>query len=287
MAFWNKRIKNVSKTAESLGEEKEKVKALKEGDLEIGGKTMDRVLKTLEEDKIQGLIKDNDVWKWVQETDFKKLRQEFGYKSQVEVAKYIGCDSTIICSLEGKKGKFKRVTPMLIKIYDFYTNDFNKKINRDANPSVKVSNISLSKKDFEIKDVTNKTKKELDKEKKTILKWYKKTNIKELRKSFGFSTAMEAARIIGVTQSCYNDLENKKYKGACKTMTMAYNFYNAGSEVIDQIPKEENKVSDTVIEETKKLMEETTKDFIIQNLTEENKHLKRQIEMYEKLISKL
>ena len=72
MAFWNKRIKSVGKTALDLGEEKEKVKALKEGDLEIGGKTMDRVLKTLEEDKIQGLIKKNEIWKWIQETDFRK-----------------------------------------------------------------------------------------------------------------------------------------------------------------------------------------------------------------------
>ena len=264
MAFWNKRIKSVGKTALDLGEEKEKVKALKEGDLEIGGKTMDRVLKTLEEDKIQGLIKKNEIWKWIQETDFRKLRESFGYSSQREVAKLIPCDTSIICNLENHKEKFKMVSPKLMAIYDFYNNDFNKKIKRG---SIKVYSKDLSNKsgfltkedkeavldtlmeyektgditllqgnrDYNVKDVSKKTKKEIEKEKKAIFKWYKKTNIRELRKSKGYDNLYDLVKPIGVSQSCLSDLELKHFKRVNKTMTNAYYFFNGKQEELEEV----------------------------------------------------
>lgn len=230
MAFWNKRIKDVGKTALELGEDKTKVKALKDGDLEIEGNTMDRVLKNLEEDKIKRLIKESDIWKWVQETDFRKLREKFGYETQREVAKLIPCDTSIICNLENHKEKFKKVSPKLIEIYNFYSNDFNKNIKvipggkdydiKVLNKGDNTGHVELLPKKDKVKELKGK-----EKEENTIWKWYKKTDIRALRLSLGYNL-YDLVKKIGVSQSCISDLELKHFKRVNKTIKNAYYFYN-------------------------------------------------------------
>lgn len=209
MNFWSKRIKNNKSIADALNEDEDKIKALKEDNLEITGQTLDRTLKAIEDEKINKAIRDNEIWRWVQDTDFKAKREEFGYKSQTEVAKLIGCDVSIICRLETTKERFKKVSPKLIDIYNFYTNDFNKKIkNKEA--------VKLYK--------TDMTRENVNKDNKHIWKWYRKTDIRALRKSMNL-TIYELADKIKVSESCVSDLELKRCKRVNRTMISAYNFY--------------------------------------------------------------
>lgn len=224
MKFWSKRIKNVGTVAKELGEDKDKVKALKDGNLEIGGKTMERVLSTLEEDKIKGAIRKNDIWKWIQESDFKKLREDFGYSAQTAVARLIPCDPSIICNLENHKERFKEVSPKLIAIYEFYNNDFNKNIKKkDYN----IKPLKNEVKDVVVKSNKNKNK---DKETKAIWEWYKKTDIRALRMSLGYRSLYDIVKFIKVSQSCLSDLELKHFKKVNKTIRNAYYFYKNGEE---------------------------------------------------------
>jgi transcriptional regulator with XRE-family HTH domain len=204
MSFWSKRIKNNKGVADALNVDESKIKALKDNRLTIGGATMDRTLKAIEDEKINKAIKDNEMWKWILETDFKAKRLEFGYKTQMDVAKKIGCNSSVISRLETDKSRFKRLSPMLIKVYDFYTNDFNKKI-----------------KPYK----SDRTRESINKDNRHIWKWYKSTDIRALRISMGL-TGYDIAHKIGVAQSCISDLELKRCKTINKTMINAYNFYN-------------------------------------------------------------
>lgn len=220
MSFWSKKIKSTKDAARVLGEDVEKVKALKDGDLEIGGETMDRVVKTLRESEIQDLIKKNDIWKWILDTDFKEKRKEFGYSSQREVAHLIKCDQSIICNLENHKDTFKRLSPKLIDVYNFYTNDFNKKINKKQEVPI-------------VDAVTTKKNKKSDKiSKKKILKWYKDTDIRALR---GETSQRDMAIKIGCAQSSLSDIENKRLTGTkLKALKKVYIYFNSGNSLAQQ-----------------------------------------------------
>ena len=219
MNFWSKRIKNNKSIADALEVNEKKIKALKEDKLEIKGGTLDKTLKAIEDEKINKAIRDNEIWRWVQDTDFKAKRKEFGYKSQVEVARLIGCDVSIICRLETQKERFKKVSPKLIDIYNFYTNDFNKKVKEEK--VVKSAKIYT----------TNMTRENANKDNKSIWKWYKNTDIRALRKSKNL-TCNDLAKKINISASCISDLELKKCKRLNKTMIKVYNYLNNNVEEV-------------------------------------------------------
>ena len=50
--FWKRRIKDTKSIANKMGVEEEKIKELVNGEREIEGKTLDKVLKAVEEEKI-------------------------------------------------------------------------------------------------------------------------------------------------------------------------------------------------------------------------------------------
>ena len=214
MNFWSKRIKNNKNIADALEVDEDKIKALKDNRLEIKGETLNKTLKVIEAEKINKAIKENEIWKWVQDTNFKEKREEFGYKTQKEVAKKVKCDSSIICNLENHKEQFKRVSPKLIDVYNFYTNDFNKKY----------------KKTYK----SDKTREPINKDNRHIWKWYKNTDIRALRLSLGYKTLYDLVDKIGVSQSCLSDLELKRCKTINKTMINAYNFYNNNQVAVEE-----------------------------------------------------
>lgn len=75
MSFWSKRIKNNKEIAKALNVSEDKIKALKNNELTIGGNTMDKTLKAIEEERINKAIRENDIWKYIQETDFRKKKR--------------------------------------------------------------------------------------------------------------------------------------------------------------------------------------------------------------------
>ena len=124
--FWKKRIKNTKQLAKDLGVDESKIIELKEGNREIGGRTMDDVLEKIQKNKVENKIKDFEIYKWYMETDIIKLRKSFGYNTQKDMAEASGMDNTTVCNIEKKK--LTRVTNRLREIYWFYQNDFNKNI---------------------------------------------------------------------------------------------------------------------------------------------------------------
>ena len=229
MNFWQKRTKNIDEAVltDLVNENKTKVKALKNNELEIGGKTMERTLNAINEAKLTQAIKKAEAWKWLMETDLKKKREEFGYISQSEVARKIKCNPSIINRLERHKEEYGNITPRLMQVYEFYTNDFNKKI--PGEDAEQIGEVKMKRRKPNIKKA--------DKE---IWKWYKSTNFKALRKSLGL-TGYELAEVVGVAQSCISDLELKRYTGVNKTIRGAYKFYSQ-----KELPKVEEKEPEVV-----------------------------------------
>lgn len=129
MNFWKKRINNKYQVAKDLGISEEKVNELIEGKREIGGDTMDKVLKSIENEKENKIIKRADIIKWYKETDLKQLRLSFGYERQQDLADVIGCDGSTISNIEAKK--VSNTSRVLARLYDFYNNDFNKEIEKE------------------------------------------------------------------------------------------------------------------------------------------------------------
>ena len=135
MGFWNKRIKDTKAIAKDIGVEEIKIKELKQGKREIGGETMEKVLNSIEktkESKIEKQIRKAKIFEWYQNTDITALRESFGFKTQKSLAKELGIAQGTLCELETKKKV--AFCGSMQKVYDFFQNDFNKKIKSDSLP---------------------------------------------------------------------------------------------------------------------------------------------------------
>lgn len=135
MGFWNKRIKDTKAIAKDIGVEETKIKELKQGKREIGGETMEKVLNSIEktkESKIEKQIRKAKIFEWYQNTDITELRESFGFKTQKSLAKELGIAQGTLCELETKKKV--AFCGSMQKVYDFFQNDFNKKIKSDSLP---------------------------------------------------------------------------------------------------------------------------------------------------------
>lgn len=198
--FWKKRIKNKESIANKMGIDSEKIQELMNGEREIEGKTLDKVLQAVEEEKMLKPIKQLEILQWYKDTDLKELRLKFGYDNQKELADLLKMDNSTLCNFE-RKVKIKTVSSKLIQLYNFYQNDFNRK--------TKKANI--------------KTKNQYDNNIE-VLKWYNKTDIKKLR---GDKTSKETAEEIGLAQQSYLDIENKRSKSGrvSENMIKVYNYY--------------------------------------------------------------
>ena len=211
-SFWKKRIKNTYTLAEYLQEDENKIKELKNGEREIEGKTLDKVLDAIEKEKVNGNIKNVEILQWYKDTDLKKLREKFGYKSQADLASELGCNNSTICNFEKKKEGFvKTVSPRLKQLYYFFNNDFNRKTKN------------------EVIDVVDKVKVSEDINKGKIILWYNKTSIKGYRICDG-KTLKERGEEIGIPPTSLKDLEDKRTKRFGENMVKVYNFYKDRNE---------------------------------------------------------
>lgn len=180
MGFWNKRIKDTKSLAEDIGVEEIKIKELKQGKREIGGETMEKVLNSLEknkENKVENQIKKAEILSWYKNTDLAELRKNFGYKTQRELAKKLKRGQGTLCALENKK--VNRVCNSLIELYDFYKNDFNKKIEEENKEKEK--EVQELPKDEEIVEVVEEYEPFVEEElKKEPVNITSETNVKNL-----------------------------------------------------------------------------------------------------------
>ena len=313
MGIFKRKIKNTFDIARDIGVDEKKVRELRDGDRHIEGVTMDKVLDAINRSDADRTLEKIEMFEWYKNTDLKKLRKDFGYNTQAYLSRVANVDNGELNRFENKK--FAKINPIIIKMYDFYHNDFNKNIDKGEN---------------EMKN-DNGAVEYTDKKKNKMFKWYLKTDLKQLR---GDKAQKDMAKLIGIPQSCYCDLENKLHvKRLSKNMVKVYEYFNNENTItldtkemnvtdepmkvtnVTRIPinfavgepvgelKEHNEVEpkEEYLEEENVITSIKPQDTIMTNwenencplqeeydrLKKENETLKRQVMLYEKLIERL
>ena len=226
MGLFKRKIKNAFDIARDIGVDEKKVKELVNGEREIRGETMDKVLQSINKSKVERDLEKLNIFQWYQETDLKKLREEFGYKKQAHLSRALKVDNGELNRFENKK--FNKVNNFIIKMYDFYHNDFNKNIEKTQavqnNITANSKKVANSK-----KDITSENKKTVENnvDKEKILDWYLNTDLVKLR---GDKPQFEAAKESGIVQGSFSDLELHKITGCSKNVIKLYNYYHQNDE---------------------------------------------------------
>lgn len=208
MSIFKRKIKNTFDVARDIGVDEEKIKELKEGERQVEGLTMDKVLQSVNKSQVERNIEKLNIFEWYINTDLKALRKEFGYKNAVALAEVLKIENSGISRAENKK--YDRVNKTIIKLYDFYHNDFNKNIKKEEQ-------IESNEKSSIVKDKEEKEK---------IYQWYLDTDIEKLR---GNLSQHEISKKIGMGQSSWCQLERHLVTKYCENMGKIYNYFN-GSE---------------------------------------------------------
>ncbi len=208
MSIFKRKIKNTFDVARDMGVDEEKIKELKEGERQVEGVTMDKVLQAVNKSQVERNIEKLNIFEWYINTDLKALRKEFGYKNAVALAEVLKIENSGISRAENKK--YNRVNKTIIKLYDFYHNDFNKNIKKEEQ-------IESNEKSSIVKDKEEKEK---------IYQWYLDTDIEKLR---GNLSQHEISKKIGMGQSSWCQLERHLVTKYCENMGKIYNYFN-GSE---------------------------------------------------------
>lgn len=167
--IWKRKIKNVKEVSEKTGIDEEKIKELKEGKREIRGETMEKVLKAVndieKETKLEKQVKEKEIMDWCYSTNIMKLIKEFGYTGQTEVSKHIDIPQSSISNIVNKK--YTEYCPNMKKVYDFFHDDFNKKVETDDE----------------------------------IIKWFEKHDIKKIIEDYNLGSQVQVAKKIGIKTS--------------------------------------------------------------------------------------
>lgn len=245
MGLFKRKIKNAFDIARDIGVDEKKVKELVNGEREIRGETMDKVLKSINKSKVERDLEKLNIFEWYKETDLKKLREDFGYKKQSHLARAIGVDNGEFNRFENKR--FDKINNMIIRMYDFYHNDFNRNVEK-SNPveiitsskdetldklkayeESKKNDITVNSKKVgnSQKAITGKPKKVAKKEKEKILNWYLNTDLVKLR---GDKPQKLVAKESGIVQGSLSDLELHKITGCSKNVVKLYNYYHKNDE---------------------------------------------------------
>ena len=293
MSIFKRKIKNTFDVARDMGVDEEKIKELKEGERQIEGTTMDKVLQSVNKSQVERDIEKLNIFEWYNNTDLKALRKEFGYKNASTLAEVLKIEQSAISKAENKK--YNKINKNIIKLYDFYHNDFNKNIKEKEQ-------IESNEKSSIVKD---------KEEKKKIYQWYLDTDIEKLR---GNLSQKAISNLIGMGQSNWCQLERHLVTRYCENMGKIYNYFH-GSEPQNSLNSEELKAGEKDIvaesknmnnsedsifngivetekfttydcnDESSKHVDELKK--YIEKQREEIDRLTRQVHCYEKLIDRL
>ena len=293
MNIFKRKIKNTFDVARDMGVDEEKIKELKEGERQVEGATMDKVLQSVNKSQVERDIEKLNIFEWYKNTDLKALRKEFGYKNATTLAEVLKVEKSAISRAENKK--YNKINKTIIKLYDFYHNDFNKNIKEGEQ-------MESNEKSSIVKD---------KEEKKKIYQWYLDTDIEKLR---GNLSQKAISNLIGMAQSNWCKLERHLVTRYCENMGKIYNYFH-GAESQNSLNSEELKAGEKDIVAESKNMNNSedsifngvveTENFTTYDCNDKNsKHvdelekyiekqreeidrLTRQVHCYEKLIDRL
>lgn len=293
MSIFKRKIKNTFDVARDMGVDEEKIKELKEGERQVEGLTMDKVLQSVNKSQVERDIEKLNIFEWYKNTDLKALRKEFGYKNATTLAEVLKVEKSAISRAENKK--YNKINKTIIKLYDFYHNDFNKNIKEGEQ-------MESNEKSSIVKD---------KEEKKKIYQWYLDTDIEKLR---GNLSQKAISNLIGMAQSNWCKLERHLVTRYCENMGKIYNYFHgaesqnslnseelkAGEKDIVAESKNMNNSEDSIFNEVVETENFTTYDCndknskhvdelekYIKKQREEIDRLTRQVHCYEKLIDRL
>lgn len=283
MSIFKRKIKNTFDVAREVGVDESKIKELKEGDRHITGETMEKVLQSINKSQVERDVEKFNIFEWYKNTDLKALRKEFGYKNATEVAEALGIYNSSVSRVENKK--YNNVNKAIIKLYDFYHDDFNKKVEKDEVqiPVKKEKPLSCSK-----------TKRE------EIMKWYSNIDIMALR---GECSQQEISSLVGIPQSSWCALEKQPAVRCTKNIIKLYDYFHKDITAKDENCMEHNSEETKSVEENNLsfdknvIVEDNDKKDLteyvdelenyIEKQREEIDRLTRQVHCYEKLIDRL
>lgn len=139
MNFYEKKNKksafSIKELASLLNVSEEKIKELENGERNISGDTLEEYLKFANMSVNEKKIKRLELLNWFKDIDLKKIREEFGFKSQKAFADKVGLVQSVISCIES--GACENPTFLtLYKLNKFLTNDFNKKIEKEEPKSI-------------------------------------------------------------------------------------------------------------------------------------------------------
>lgn len=139
MNFYEKKNKksafSIKELASLLNVSEEKIKELENGERNISGDTLEEYLKFANMSVNEKKIKRLELLNWLNYIDLKKLREEFGFKSQRELANETGIAQSVISCIEN--GAYESPTFLtLYKLNKFFTNDFNKKVKTEVEENI-------------------------------------------------------------------------------------------------------------------------------------------------------
>lgn len=94
-------------------------------------------------------MNDAKIFDWYMKTDLKLLRLKFGFTHQRDLGKEVEISQSTICHLEKKE--VKKITKSMRKLYYFFNNDFNKKLDTEVETNEEQEEIN-----YEIKPLDKK-----------------------------------------------------------------------------------------------------------------------------------
>ena len=268
----NKYNKSAYEISKETNIDEEKVEKVLNGELELPTEKVDEFVEVLETDNaLEKQIKLQEVKNWYRTANLKMLRKEFGYKSQIELAKILHIDNSTLCRLENKKEGDKYLSDaLLMKIYDFYHNPLNKNTNVDIKESINK---------VKVKKVENKN---ID---YTIYRWYKETNFAKLLHNINLK---KLAVELGYNEKSSNLLSYVK--------DGKYDYLNNGTIIINKLykyfteQKDYSKTEEEVEKNSKEEIEEIDSEMYMSAvrsnavLREKIEQLEKQLRRYETLI---
>lgn len=133
MNFYEKRNKKSNLTkgelAQMLNTNLEKINELEKGEREIGGQTFEKYIDLTNMTQTQRRLKRLELTEWLRTKGLKNLREEFGYKTQRDLANKLSMTQSVISTIETGTSKYPTLETLL-KFYNFFNDDFNRLVEK-------------------------------------------------------------------------------------------------------------------------------------------------------------
>lgn len=256
MKFWERKINNVNEISAKTGIEKEKIEALKNGNLEIKGETFDTFIDKLNKinsmTELEKQVEIDKIMKWYRETNIKKKMAEFNFNNQYDFAEKLGLSQGTVSMVMAKR--LVSYAPSIAKMYYFFQDDFNK------NTTVNVKNVNNSSSMKRGKYIDRSMANSIDIEEANKIKdFFDNHNVNEIYSMLGVKNRWQMSNLTGIPVGSLTHVLLRHYKSATPTSIKLYNFIKDYCKLEDKEKnplKAENKVEKdqdniNILEDTK------------------------------------